>query len=236
MNKSSPISKALSANFEKCVNGYHLINTEPIKEGVWESVNATVLQESGINVTYQSNGSHSSGMDITCDTFGNISNKSSKYAAENTNSFSVSSYRLTKVCDAQNPGNIPDIIQEINKRKNFSFYSILVRDETQSEMFKYDWYLIPSNHPSLTPESYTWQPTYAKIGAGKGTKQVGWETAITSDGSKMKIQFSMSSQLWITVPDMTKYLVATTSAPKQNTINYVDLYNQNQNKKKTDTL
>jgi hypothetical protein len=226
----STLLKALAANFEKCVKGYHLINTDPIKEGVWESVNTTVLQESGVNVTYQSNGSHSSGMDISCETFGNLSNKSSKYDKNTSpdehahaNTFSISSYRLTKVCDAQTPGNIPEIIQEINKRKNFNFYSILVRDE--KEEFKYDWYLIPANHPAFSPESYTWQPSYAKIGPNKGTKQVGWETSAKEDGSKMKIQFSMSSQLWINVPDVSKYLVATTNASKKNEINYINLYN-----------
>ena len=218
--------KALSENFDKCVKGYHLVNTDPIKEGVWESINTIVLQESGANVTYQSSGSHSPGADITCEAFGSLSNKSAKYELSNKkpNSFSISSYRLTKVCDAQNCGDINEIIQEINKRKNFQFYSILVRDETNEAFFKYDWYLVPGNHPSFSPETYTWQPCYSKIGPNKGTKQTGWETVPLEDGSKMKIQFSMSSQLWIDVPDMSEHLIATANAPKKNTINYIDLY------------
>ena len=40
----------------------------------------------------------------------------------------------------------------------------------------------------------------------------------------MKIQFSMSSQLWIQVPDMTKYLISSAKAPKQNNLTYIDLY------------
>jgi hypothetical protein len=246
---------ALVKNFEACVQGYHMLNTDPIKEGVWESINALILQKSGFNITHQSNGSHSPGADISCETFGNISNKSAKYeiSKNSKHSFSISSYRLSKVC---NTGNIEEIIAEINKRKNFNYYSILVRKNittptltstptptqtpptepteakptstsTQTSTptadnikIHYDWYMIPSEHPAFNPNLYTWLPKVSQ------KKQVGWETNQNPDGSMMKIQFSMSSQLWINAPNMSEYLVASADAPTINSLNYIDLYNK----------
>ena len=234
---------ALVKNFEACVQGYHMLNTDPIKEGVWESINALILQKSGYNVTHQSNGSHSPGADISCETFGNISNKSAKYeiSKNSKHSFSISSYRLSKVC---NTGNIEEIIAEINKRKNFDYYSILVRkniniappteqtqtqqtqqtqtQQTQTDNIKihYDWYMIPSEHPAFNPNLYTWSPKVSQ------KKQVGWETNQNPDGSMMKIQFSMSSQLWINAPNMSEYIIASADAPTKNSLNYIDLYNK----------
>lgn len=224
---------ALVKNFEACVQGYHMLNTDPIKEGVWESINAVILQKSGYNVTHQSKGSHSPGADISCETFGNISNKSAKYeiSKNSKHSFSISSYRLSKVC---NTGNIEEIIAEINKRKNFNYYSILVRKNiniappTQTEQTQtadnikihYDWYMIPSEHPAFNPNLYTWSPKVSQ------KKQVGWETNQNPDGSMMKIQFSMSSQLWINAPNMSEYIIASTNAPTINSLNYIDLYNK----------
>ena len=230
---------ALVKNFEACVQGYHMLNTDPIKEGVWESINALILQKSGYNVTHQSNGSHSPGADISCETFGNISNKSSKYeiSKNSKHSFSISSYRLSKVC---NTGNIEEII----KRKNFNYYSILVRknittptptpteptqtEQTQTQQTQtadnikihYDWYMIPSEHPAFNPNLYTWSPKVSQ------KKQVGWETNQNPDGSMMKIQFSMSSQLWINAPNMSEYIIASADAPTKNSLNYIDLYNK----------
>jgi hypothetical protein len=111
------------------VKGYHLINDDPIKETPWEDINAIILNASNCNVISQSKGSHKPSGDLSC-SLGDFSNKSTQYEAENS-AFKISSYRLTKVCSDKTPGKIEDIIAEINSRKNFAFYSIIVREETE---------------------------------------------------------------------------------------------------------
>jgi hypothetical protein len=101
--------------FKKCVRGYHLINMDPIKEAVWESINSQVLTHSGTTVYEKSSGSHSPGSDISSN-IGNFSNKSVKYDSPKNDHFNISSYRLTTVCSSDSPGNISEIIEEINKR------------------------------------------------------------------------------------------------------------------------
>ena len=219
---SDEIRTSLSSNFAKCVKGYHLINDDPIKETPWEDINAIVLNASGCAVNSQSNGSHKSGGDLSC-SLGGFSNKSTQYDSGNS-SFKISSYRLTTVCSDKTPGKIEEIIAEINNRKNFAFYSIIVREDTENQIL-YDWYLIPSDFPALNPASYKWQPKLGKIGKNKGAI-TGWETDIL-DGSSMSITFSMSSQLWIDVnitEDIKKFIVGSCRVNRGRKYNYIQLY------------
>jgi len=85
------ISIALDTNFKKCVKGYHLINSSPIIEKIWEDINANLFTSVGIDVISKSNGSHAPGMDIQC-ALGGISNKSGKYSNDKK-SINNSSYR-----------------------------------------------------------------------------------------------------------------------------------------------
>ena len=214
--------KKLSSNFEKCVKGYHMVNNNPIKETPWEDINAIILDASGFVVKYQSNGSHKSGGDLSC-SIGDLSNKSSQYDNGNK-TFKISSYRLTSICSDKNPSNIDDIIKEIDLRKNFNNYSIIVRKNTCNEIL-YDWYLIPSDFPALNPSSYKWTAKIAKIGNKKGSV-IGWNTDVIN-GSSMSISFSMSSQLWINLSitdDIKKYIVGTTTVKIGRKYNYIDLY------------
>jgi hypothetical protein len=213
----------IDANFKKCVKGYHLLNSSPINETIWEDINTLIFQSLGIEVYSKSDGSHSSGMDISS-SLGNISNKSAKYAA-NKKSIDISSYRLTTCCSEKVCGTPSEIIQEINRRKNFDYYSFIVRDETENiDQITYDWLLIPSNHPTLNPETYTWSPIFGKRGKNKGA-QVGWGTN-EINGCKMTITFSMSSQLWIHIEmtdDIKKFIVATATTDKKTKYNYIDI-------------
>jgi len=209
--------------FTRCIRGYHLINLDPIKEAVWESINSQVLTHSGGTVYEKSSGSHSPGSDISS-SVGNFSNKSVKYESAKRDHFNISSYRLTTVCSADNPGNISEIIAEIDKRKNFQYYSIIARDESADKIY-YDWFILPADHPALNPASYTWEPMLGKRGKKKDI-QVGWNTNVVN-GSSMSITFSMSSQLWIsvTITDEMKenYIVATTQVNKKILMDYVAL-------------
>lgn len=218
------INKELFAeNFMKCVKGYHYINTEPINETVWETINGQVLELSGCPVKHTSSGSHSSGKDITC-CLGGLSNKSAKYAKKGAE-FAISSYRLTTVCSDKDCGTVETIVQEINSRKNYDYYSFIVRDETD-EIISYDWYLIPSNYPILSPELYTWEPMYGQRGKKTG-EQVGWKTN-DINGSKMSITFSMSSQLWLNVAvteELKTFIVGSCSFSKKTKLNYLQIYN-----------
>ena len=216
--------KNLSANFTKCVKGYHLINDDPIKETPWEDINAQVLIASGCIINSQSNGSHKPGADLSC-SLGDLSNKSTQYETGNK-SFKLSSYRLTTVCSDKTPGKIEDIITGINSRKNFKFYSIIVRYEKDNEI-QYDWYLIPSDYPQFNPASYKWIPKVGKQGKNKGST-TGWETD-TIGGSSMSITFSMSSQLWLDIvitEEMKKFIIASCKVTKGRKLNYIQLYNR----------
>lgn len=221
-NISNDILDSLKVNFTKCVKGYHLINDDPIKESPWEDINAIVLNASGCAVNSQSDGSHKPGADLYC-LLGSFSNKSTQYLKGN-NTFEISSYRLTTVCSDKNPGDIETIITEINKRKNFTFYSIIVRQEIDQQIL-YDWYLIPSDFPALNPASYNWHQKIGKKGKNKDGI-TGWETDKVN-GSSMSISFSMSSQLWIHVnitEDIKKYIVGSCIVNRGRKYNYIQLY------------
>lgn len=225
LSLSEEILKNLSDNFTKCVRGYHFINDDPIKETPWEDINAQILTASGIIINSQSNGSHKSGADLSC-SLGDLSNKSTQYETGEKNSFGVSSYRLTTVCSDKTPGESRDITAEINRRKNFKHYSIIVRYEKGNEI-QYDWYLIPSDYPQFNPSSYKWTPKVGKQGKNKGST-TGWETD-TIDGSSMSITFSMSSQLWLHIvitEEMKKFIIASCKVNKGRKLNYIQLYNR----------
>ena len=194
--------------FQQCVMGYHMLNTTPIKEGVWEEINAQVFRAAGCAVTSTASGSHASGADIQC-ALGALSNKSVQYSDKTNTSFSLSSYRLTTVCSAAKKGTPADIVAEIKRRDNFDYYSVIARP---ADGIQYDWYLIPKT--MLDAAAFTWEPMMGMRGANTG-EQVGWRTDVRN-GIRMKITFSMSSQLWIDVgitPDIAACKVAHAEVP-----------------------
>ena len=196
--------------FTKILKGFHLVNVNPVNEKTWEDLNTAIFSTLPIEIYSTSNGSHSPGADIYS-SLGNFSNKTAKYT-KNRKSFDVSSYRLTNSCKS-----VEDFITEINKRKNFDYYSILVREESDS--IHYDWLLIPSNYTIFDPSSYTWEPKFSKKNI-----QTGWVTN-KLNGCSMSITFSMSSQLWIHVdtPEITQFIVASSTNEKKPVYSYFDL-------------
>ncbi len=209
--------------YSLCIKGYHMLNSDPIKEAVWEQINSQIFKHLGIQIIGQACGSHSPGCDIETDK-GKFSNKSAKYEAKGAE-FSISSYRLTAVTSADSLGTAEEICAEINKRKNFDYYSVILREELPNNGFKYDWLLIPSDYPAFNPENFEWVPTIGKRGKNVG-KQIGWETlkgngeTLKGNGETLKgnasmsISFSMSSQLWIQIKvteELKKFIVASTS-------------------------
>jgi hypothetical protein len=211
-------------NFRKCVTGYHIINSSPINEKIWEDINSSIFEKSQISIISKSMGGHLSGMDINS-SIGKISNKSAKYN-KNQTSFDLSSYRLTIVCNNKECGNIESIIEEISNRKNFDYYSIIVRnEEADKPTIDYDWFMIPSSFNILEPSSYTWQPMIGKQGKQKD-KQIGWNTN-KINGSSMSITFSMSSQLWIHVEiteEIKKFIVSSVTVNKTAKTDYIKLF------------
>lgn len=212
------------------IRGYHLLMDEPIKEAVWESLNRDILNKAGCPVTSVAAGSHASGADIHC-ALGGLSNKTAK--AETDGSIAISSYRLTTVCSDATPGTPATITAEIERRKNFQFYSLLVRTEptatATATTLTYDWYLIPADHPLLSPATYTWRPLLGKRGTKKDI-QTGWITDPhpSAAGATMSITFSMSSQLWIRIPNlrttMAAHLVSSTTVTRGRRMDYADLW------------
>lgn len=217
-------TELIADNFNKAIKGYHLMNSSPVNETVWEDLNSMIYTSSGIDVYSKSDGSHLPGMDIHC-SLGKLSNKSAKYGSSQKRSIDISSYRLTTVCSEKNCGTAAEIVEEITKRKIFDYYSIIVRDEsTDKDHIGYDWLLIPSNYIALDPSSYTWEPTIGKRGKNKDT-QVGWNTN-EINGCKMSITFSMSSQLWMHIEmteDIKKFIVASTVASNKPSYNYIQI-------------
>jgi len=214
--------RRLAENFTKCVKGYHIVNDDPIKEAPWEDINAQVLTASGCIIDTKSNGSHKPGADISC-SLGSLSNKSTLYEPDGR-SFKLSSYRLTTVCSDKEPGKIEGIIMEIEKRKNFQYYSIIVRNCIESNIV-YDWFLIPCDFPQFNPASYVWTPRIGKIGKNKGVV-TGWETNQVH-GSSMSITFSMSSQLWLDIKvteEMNAFRIASCTVESKRQLNYIQLF------------
>lgn len=205
--------------------GYHLLMDEPVKEAVWEAVNRDILNKAGCPVTSTADGSHTSGADIQC-SLGALSNKSVKY--EKGGAIAISSYRLTTVCSDAAPGTPAEISAEIERRKNFQFYSLLARTETAAAI-TYDWYLVPAGHPLVNPATYTWRPLVGSRGAKKG-KQIGWTTdpLPSAPGAEMSITFSMSSQLWISIPSarttLADHLICSVTVARGRKLDYADLW------------
>lgn len=217
--------KKLSANFTKAISGYHLVNDAPAKEAVWEDLNALMLEKSGCSVEEQARGSHKPGSDIAC-SLGRFSNKSTTVNKDKA-SFDISSYRLTTVCSAANHGTPESIAAEINRRKDFEYYSILLRDESSKPgEIVYKWLLIPSDYSAFDPAQYNWTLQEGKTARTRDAT-TGWTTD-TIDGSSMKVTFSMSSQLWIHVnllPSvMQDFVVGECSVRVGRTMDYVSLF------------
>ena len=207
--------KPLQPKFGEVIRGYHMINKTPIKETVWEDINCDIVA-SVCSITDEANGNHVSGKDNRFDKF-NISNKSTK---KNGGNISLSSYRLTSVCSDKSPGEEKNIINEIEKRdKSFDYYSILLRDEKENSIMKYEWYVIPKDYHLFKIDKLT--PKIGKMGKKKG-EVIGWETKYCD------ITFSMSSQLWykFDIEDIKKYKICSVeidnSKPK---ISYSQIFN-----------
>ncbi len=217
---------ALASIYPKIISAYHYINDKVIKEGFWEDINAEILSAADYKVYSKADGSHKPGADIKC-SFGSFSNKTSKYE-KSGKLFKISSYRLTKVCKADGTDCIESIKKEINDRKNFQFYSIIVRDESsKGKKIKYDWYLIPATDPIFDPETYKWSPMTGKTRATTNKIQ-GWTTEEVK-GCKMSISYAMSSQLWIDVSvtdELKKHLIASTTINIGKKLSLLDIYNK----------
>ena len=230
---TTALKTALNGFFVKATKGYHLINEDPIKESRWEAINSIVLKAAGCSVSAMSSGSHKPGSDITC-SLGGFSNKSAKYiyskgiGTGTEAKTSISSYRLTTACSDKSPGSVETIVAEIQSRKNFDYYSVLIYHE-ETDNILYDWYLIPADHPVMNPTTYTWTQKMGKQGSKKDTA-IGWITN-NYEGSYMDITFSMSSQLWIHVsltPDLRTHLVASSVVPKGQKYDYITLFEKEQ--------
>jgi len=207
--------KNLQSQFSAVIKGYHMINKTPIKETVWEEINCDIVS-SVCSITDEANGNHVSGKDNKFDIF-NISNKSTKI---NGNNISISSYRLTSVCNDKLPGNEKNIIDEIEKRdKSFDYYSILVRSEKQTTLINYTWYIIPKDYYLFRIDKLI--PKIGKIGKKKGSV-IGWVSKYCD------ITFSMSSQLWykFDIKNIEKYkLYSVEIDNSKSKITYSQIYN-----------
>ena len=214
----------LSQEFKDHIEGYHLINDTPIKCHVWEEFNNSIVDEF-TPVSDSANGNHLSGRDAFWKGKG-ISQKSIKIDNNTTNSFSLSSYRLTKVCSNKNVGDPNIILKEINKRdESFDYYSILLRKEFDNKI-KYYWAFIPKKSCVFNINK-TIIHKLGKRGNKKGSI-TGWESKHTDTESYFDITFSMSSHLWfknISLTKIKKYILCEYTYTKTGTkVSYADIY------------
>ena len=206
--------KTLKLTFHAVITGYHMINQAPIKESVWEERNCDIVQNVCL-ITDCANGNHASGKDNRFDKI-NYSNKSTKVDGNNS---SISSYRLTSVCNDANNGEPVEILKEIKKRdSSFDYYSILIRKEKDKKIIEYMWYIIPKDYYVFN--TYKLTPKIGKKGK-KTNLVVGWESKYSD------ITFSMSSQLWykFNIKDIEKYKVCSTEIDNSKSkINYTQIF------------
>ncbi len=169
----------------KTVHGYHLVNSVPIKEAVWESILVTSLANSGIKHSWN-NGGHQSGTDVSIidgvKEVG-ISCKSCKDTTKQSH-LQISSYRMTKYKHVEDIINCIDI-----ERANFEYYGILSRLEND-KFVKYSIHFIPSQ--MVKASRLHWSE---KLDTETG-KVSSWVTNEV-DGVQMNVVKSMSNQLWI---------------------------------------
>ncbi len=198
--------------FEQEMNGYHMLHClyTPVKEALWEELNRNIVMNV-CKVDKGANGNHKSGIDNCFDNW-RISNKTCKIPKNNV--ISISSYRLSSVCNNKDPGNIDEIRNEIEKRdSSYDYYSVLFRREHE-EHIEYIWCIIPRNYYVFRVENI--DKEYGKT----GDNVVGWK------GSYLSIRFSMSSQLWykFTYSQIEKYIIHKVRVDDRETITYSDLF------------
>jgi len=215
---------AITSAFNSEIRGYHSINRTPIKESVWEDFNYNIVSKV-CTVTNAANGNHLSGSDMCFNEQG-ISMKSAKI--EKDNSINISSYRLTKVCSDRTPGNIEEIVNEINKRdQSYNYYSILFRKENNT-IIKYYWCLIDKTCSIFKMNIDNIKAKIGKRGRNKD-QQVGWSS------NNFDINFSMSSQLWykLKYEDIYDYIIAEIEIDMADSkISYSDVFELINNNKK----
>lgn len=203
--------------FKHEIMGYHMINDAPIKEAVWEEINRNIVTDV-CTISDEAQGNHLSGKDNKFNNW-NISNKTAKM---NKNKIDISSYRLTKVCNNKSPGNVNDIIDEIEKRDDsFEYYSILLREERNNKSVRYIWCIIPKDYYIFNANHLEWKRKFGKMKKNKDI-QVGWESKY------MNITFAMSSQLWFhfNYDDIKKYIICEVEVNKNKIprLSYSELY------------
>jgi hypothetical protein len=194
--------------YQSVLQGPHI----PIKEATWEFVLQQAAQKSRMKCEWTP-GSHKPGADITISRK-RYSCKTSRIAP-NSDNVLISSYRLTKtVHGARGPQKFIDEIDNI--RGNFDFYALLVREQSPSTdmISRYSVYQIPAARLKAASLKWDKEPNGNWIGVGPDYI--------------MKIQKSMSYQLWMTVPldyieedCVTEITINDTIRP----INLTDIYN-----------
>lgn len=195
----------------KTIKGYHLINDAPIKEAVWENIVSLALKRANISfVWYQ--GRHVSGKDFMI----NGKGVSCKTCKETNNNLDISSYRLTTCANSN------DFAEQIDqKRANFQYTLLLSRIEN-TDGYVYNVYAIPAHVTKVGDKVFRERLNK------RNEKIVGWDTECV-DGVRMRIEKSMSNQLWIRIKKskMMEYCVVdSVQVSNVSRIDYVELFEQ----------
>lgn len=152
-----------------------------ITDLVLEELISFALDDSNNEHVYES-GSHGAGTDIKS-ILGDFSVKSGQYKKDGT--INISSFRLSRFF-LKGKNDFDGMIHYIdNDGKNFDFYAVLCRHE-DDKIIKYFFYILPSDIFKATEMDW------------KETKS-GWITS--NENVELKIQKSMSYQLWINLKE-----------------------------------
>ena len=191
--------------FEDEISGYHTTSKNPLKEAMWEEINANIMRPF-CSVSEEAMGNHKPGIDNKFGIWG-ISNKTAKITK--TKKLNISSYRLTTVSKTN---DVSKVVEEILKRdSSYDYYSILVREELPKDDIKYSWIVVPKDFYTFNPEKYEWTQKLGNLG-----KQTGWKSKF------MDTTDSMSSQLWfhMNFEDVERYVVASTTVNVSNIMSF----------------
>ena len=185
------------------ISGYHLLGNSILNESNWKRITEMTMERNK----------------VACRD--NWQTKTSNLGP----TVNLSFYRLTNACES-----VKDLVKEIDEVRSPSgdmMYFVLLKKEDKIQ-FKYKFFIIPHNLPIFEAKNYNWNPTFGKKGKYKG-KQNGWQGHFDGNsGSKMKICFGTTYQMWVQLraSELADYKVCEFVVDKsEKSLTYGDIFN-----------
>jgi hypothetical protein len=177
------LNKTVLDSLEQKVLQHHGLYPEiPVKAEYWECIVKGCL-----NVKNWTPNNHNPNEDLVTE-YNGLERPSLKSGVINGSRMVFSSHRMSKF------DNIDDMLEFLDTR-TYDSYLFLARNKGESGK-KYSVCYMPSKLWKFS--DLKWEPIIGVKGKNKG-KQQGWKTSSPDGKIELKIQFSMSNQLWIDI-------------------------------------